>query len=315
MGGQITPAPLPPNAILLAGPTASGKSEVALLMAEKVGGEIVSVDSMQVYRGLDIGTAKPSASERARVRHHLVDVADVSESFDAARFVSLATAALADIVGRQKIPILCGGTGLYFQALQGGLGQSPPSNLALRAQLAALPLEQLLAEVAERDPVTFEAIDRANPRRVIRALEAMRLTGKPFSDLRSDWSQKTDGRRSFLLSRSSSELQARITARVDAMFASGLIEETKALLEKGLRHNRTALQALGYRQVIEHLDGERPLDQTIELLKIRTRQFAKRQMTWFQKRGNWTVLRRQSGDSAENVVAEVLVSLGRAPQP
>src|SRR5579862_7838225 len=187
-----------PSSILIAGPTAVGKSEIALRLAERLGGEIISVDSMQVYRGLDIGTAKPTPAEQARIRHHLLDVADLSEPFDAARFVSLATKAIQDISGRRKIPILCGGTGLYFQALQGGLGHVPPSNPTLRAQLEALPLDQLLREISERDPIAYEKIDRANPRRVIRAVEVMRLTGKPFSDLRSDWSNKTATPRAFL---------------------------------------------------------------------------------------------------------------------
>src|SRR3954470_676488 len=150
--------PRPPP-IFLAGPTAVGKSDVALLLAEKLGGEIISVDSMQVYRGLDIGTAKPSISDRARVAHHLIDVLDVSESFDAAAFVRLAKAALADIAARGKIPILCGGTGLYFQALLGGLGQAPPPDPTLRAQLELIPSEQLLEELAVRDPATHASID------------------------------------------------------------------------------------------------------------------------------------------------------------
>ena len=187
--GEIQPAPLPGNAILLAGPTAVGKSDAAILLAERVGGEIISVDSMQVYRGLDIGTAKPDMTERARVAHHLIDILDVTESFDAAAFVRLTRAALEDIGRRGKVPILCGGTGLYFQALTGGLGQAPPSNPGLRSELEALPIEQLLEELAARDPVTHGSIDRANRRRVVRALEVIRLTGKPFSVLRSDWSQ------------------------------------------------------------------------------------------------------------------------------
>jgi tRNA dimethylallyltransferase len=312
MAGQLTPAPLPSQTVLLAGPTAVGKSEAALLLAEKLGGEIISVDSMQVYRGLDIGTGKPSASDRARVPHHLIDVASLSESFDAARFVSLATEALHDIAGRGKIPILCGGTGLYFQGLQGGLGQAPPSNATLRAELEAMPLENLLQELAERDPVTNERIDRANARRVVRAIEVMRLTGKPFSALQSNWSQGTFSERSFLLSRSATDLEHRIDTRVDKMFADGLVLETTALIQQGLRENRTAMQALGYRQVIAHLDGERTLEQTIELVKIRTRQFARRQRTWFQKRGSWTVIRLAEENGSPATAAQIESKLRKA---
>src|SRR5437879_2246879 len=171
----------PPSCILLAGPTAVGKSELALLLAETLSGEIISVDSMQVYRGLDIGTAKPSAEQRARITHHLIDVVDVTEPFDAAQFVRLAGDAIKAIHSRGRLPILCGGTGLYFKAFLEGLGEAPPANTALRAELEATPPPHLLRELSERDPVTYERIDRQNPRRIIRAIEVIRLTGKPFS--------------------------------------------------------------------------------------------------------------------------------------
>jgi tRNA dimethylallyltransferase len=307
MAAASEPTPLPANAILIAGPTGVGKSEVALLLAEKLACEIISVDSMQVYRGLDIGTAKPSAPDRTRVAHHLIDILDVSESFDAAAFVRLAKAALADITARGKIPILCGGTGLYFQALLGGLGQAPPPDPTLRAQLEATPIEQLLEELAARDPATHASIDRANPRRIVRAVEVIRLTGKPFSSMRSNWSQAGLGaNRSFLLTRASSDLHHRIDLRVDAMFQNGLVAETEHMVAKGLAHNRTASQALGYRQVIEHLAGQRSLDQTVELVKIRTRQFAKRQLTWFKKRGHWESVKMESSDAAERIAASCL---------
>ncbi|MFN3408060.1 MAG: tRNA (adenosine(37)-N6)-dimethylallyltransferase MiaA [Limisphaerales bacterium] len=272
--------------VFIAGPTACGKSELALELAIRLGGEIISVDSMQVYRGLDLGTAKPTAAERARVPHHLIDVAEVTEPFDAVRFVTLARAAESAIQARGRLPIYCGGTGLYFQALLGGLGDAPPADPVLRGELERTPLERLLAELATRDPATHARIDRQNPRRVIRALEVIRLTGRPFSAQRADWTGDTLGEaanRFFILQRAKPDLDARINARVDAMFAGGLVQETRALLERGLGSNPTALQAIGYRQVVEHLRGERPLAATIELVKTRTRQFAKRQMTWFRR--------------------------------
>ncbi|HEY0551400.1 MAG TPA: tRNA (adenosine(37)-N6)-dimethylallyltransferase MiaA [Verrucomicrobiae bacterium] len=277
-------APLP---IFLVGPTASGKSAVALALAEKVGGEIISVDSMQVYRGLDIGTAKPGAGERARVPHHLIDVVDLTEPFDAARFVGLARHAEADIRARQGVPIFCGGTGLYFKAYLEGLGSAPPSDAKLRAELEATPLDQLLRELSQRDPVTYERIDRQNPRRIVRALEVIRLTGKSFSVQRAEWQPPStlNSQPSTLLSlqRSPADLHSRINARVDEMFARGLVEETRSLLGRGLEQNKTAMQAIGYRQVVEHLRGERSLAETVELVKSKTRQFAKRQMTWFRR--------------------------------
>jgi tRNA dimethylallyltransferase len=279
--------------ILLAGPTAVGKSEIALLLAEKVGGEIISVDSMQVYRGMDIGTAKPSAQERARVPHHLIDVVELTEPFSAATFISLAHEAVEQIQRRGRVPILCGGTGLYFKAFLEGLGEAPPGDTALRAKLAAVPLAELLAELAERDPEMYKTIERKNTRRVIRAIEVIRLTGKPFSQQRAPSNAERRmqnaecGRReaegAFGLSRPLEDLHRRIDARVEEMFRRGLVAETVELLKRGLAENKTAMQALGYRQVVEHLRGERPLPETVELVKLRTRQFAKRQMTWFRR--------------------------------
>jgi tRNA dimethylallyltransferase len=290
--------------LFLAGPTAVGKSEIALLLAEKIGGEIISVDSMQVYRGLDIGTAKPSAEERARVRHHLIDIVDLTEPFDAAQFVRHAHAAVADIRSRGRVPIFCGGTGLYFKAFLEGLGDAPPADEKLRSELEAAPLAELLAELAEKDPATYEKIDRNNPRRVIRAIEVIRLTNRPFSAQRSDWTHATRNTQHdlFAFSRPNIDLHARINSRVDTMFARGLVEETRRLLEHGLAQNKTALQALGYRQVVDHLRGERGLPETIELVKIKTRQFAKRQMTWFRRHGNCDWIELKPGNSFEKLL-------------
>ncbi len=277
--------------IFIAGPTAVGKSELALQLAERIGAEIISVDSMQVYRGLDIGTAKPTTEERARVPHHLIDVVDVAESFDAAKFVGLAKKAVHEIQSRGKRPIFCGGTGLYFNAYLNGLGSAPSANPELRAELENTPLAELLRELAERDPVAYERIDRQNPRRVIRAIEVIRATGRPFSEQRADWSIRNPqsairNRNCFLLVRDIAELRNRIDVRVDEMFRRGLVAETEEQLKHGLAENRTAMQAIGYRQVVEHLRGERSLAETVEMVKIKTRQFAKRQMTWFRRQLN-----------------------------
>jgi tRNA dimethylallyltransferase len=272
--------------IFIAGPTAVGKSEIASLLAEKLGGEIISADSMQVYRGLDIGTAKPSPAERARVPHHLIDVCDLTENFDAAQFIRRAQKAVAEIQSRNNIPIFCGGTGLYFKAFLSGLGEAPGTNLELRAELEAASFEALLHELRERDPAAYAQIDKQNPRRVIRAVEVIRLTGKKFSEQRAEWKAENGKRQAdkfFCITRSAVDLHARINARVDAMFARGLVDETRALLTRGLEQNKTAMQAIGYRQVGEHLRGERDLAETIELVKSRTRQFAKRQLTWFRR--------------------------------
>ena len=269
------------HAIYIAGATASGKSAVALELAERIGGEIISVDSMQVYRGLNVGTAKPTAAERARVPHHLIDVVEVTESFDVARFLNAAQSAEAEITRRGRVPIYCGGTGLYFNALSSGIGHAPPSDSALRERLEATPLEVLLNELAETDPETFASIDRSNPRRVIRAIEVIRTTGRTYSEQRATWKKKPAGNW-FGLERSRDDLNKRINARVDQMFAAGLVQETADLLKSGLEQTRTAMQAIGYRQVVEHLRGERDLPATVDLIKQKTRQFAKRQGTWFR---------------------------------
>jgi len=311
MPSDLSAAGRCPGLILLAGPTAVGKSEVAMLLAERWHGEIVSVDSMQVYRGLDIGTAKPTAAERARIPHHLLDVAEPGEAFDAAKFVTLARAAVQQIQARGRLPILCGGTGLYFKAFLEGLGAAPPSDPALRAELEATPRPRLLRELAERDPVAFARIDQQNPRRIIRAIEVIRLTGKPFSSQRAAWKTTDEprgaARASPLLAlwRQGADLRARIDRRVDQMFERGLVAETKQLLPRGLAENKTAMQALGYRQVVEYLRGARSLAETIALVKQRTRHFARRQITWLRHQLPATWLECQPGETAADLAARL----------
>ena len=295
--------------LFLAGPTAVGKSALALVLAEKIGGEIISVDSMAVYRGLDLGTAKPSPADCARVPHHLVDVCDLTLAFDAAQFVRLAGKAVAEIQSRGRTPIFCGGTGLYFQAFLAGLGDAPATRPELRSELEALPLPVLLQELGERDPQAYAQIDKHNPRRVIRAVEVIRLTGKKFSEQRAPW--KTDAerplsRRFLAFTRAPEDLHARINVRVDQMFRAGLVAETSQLLNCGLADNKFAMQAIGYRQVVEHLRGERGLADTIELVKIRTRQFAKRQLTWFRRYGGCAWITLSSSETVAGTLAKVM---------
>ena len=301
----------PVNPIFLAGPTAVGKSAVALALAEKMGGEIISVDSMQVYRGLDIGTAKPTAEERQRVPHHLLDICELNEAFDAAQFIRLAQKAVEEIQSRGRTPIFCGGTGLYFKVFLDGLGEAPPADEKLRAELEAAPFAALLAELRERDPAAYEKIDKQNPRRVIRAVEVIRLTGKRFSEQRAEWKsgeskvQSPKSKVIFCFTRSADDLHRRINVRMDEMFARGLVDETRELLKCGLAENKVAMQAIGYRQVVEHLRGERDLAATMELVKIRTRQFAKRQLTWFRRHGKCAWLDLNPGENIEQTLARI----------
>ena len=303
---------LPP--FFLAGPTAVGKSAIAIRLAETLGGETISVDSMQVYRGLDIGTAKPSAAERERVLHHLIDVVDVTEPFDAARFVQLARQAMHEIQARGRVPVFCGGTGLYFKVFLEGLGDAPSADPALRAELEQTPLPELLKELERHDPITFQQIDRQNPRRVVRALEVILLTGKPFSDQRAGWKRRdrmapstvnSEPSAFFGLTRLAEDLRGRIDIRVNAMFERGLVAETELLLGHGLAQNRTAMQAIGYRQVAEYLRGERPLAETIDLVKLRTRQLAKRQMTWFRRQAQLEWINLTPQDSTDEIAARL----------
>lgn len=295
-----------PGAIYIAGPTASGKSAVALLVAEQLNGEIISVDSMQVYRGMDIGTAKPTPQERARIPHHLINVAEPSEAFDAARFLKLSRNAEAEIGARGGIPVFCGGTGLYFNTLVGGLGESPSASPDLRAELETTPLPALLDELAKADPDTFARIDRSNPRRVIRAVEVIRASGRPYSAQRSNWKESARSGLWIGLARDRADLNRRINDRVESMFAAGLVEETQELLKAGLEQNRTAMQAIGYRQVVEHLRAERDLRTTIDLVKQKTRQYAKRQMTWFRRQLDLQWIDLAEDTPAAQVAAEIV---------
>jgi tRNA dimethylallyltransferase len=294
--------------LYLCGPTAVGKSAVAIELAKRLDAEIISVDSMQVYRGMDIGTAKPSAEERRTVPHHLIDVADLTENFDAAKFVQLAKRAAAEITGRGKMPIYCGGTGLYFNALLHGLGAAPGSDPAVREELEKTPLNNLLKELETKDPKCFAEIDQSNPRRVLRALEVIRITGKTFSELRADWKEIPSSVRIVGLEMERDDLRRRIATRAYSMFANGLVEETRTLLAKGLRENKTASQALGYKQVIEYLDGLHGLPFTANIVDMRTCQFAKRQMTWFKKQlpVQWLTV---GPDDSAGKIAERLIDI------
>ena len=294
-------------AIYLAGATASGKSALALRLAKRLGGEIISVDSMQVYRGLDIGTAKPSVVEQGEVPHHLIDVVGLNEPFDAAQFVRFAERAVEVVHSRAARPIFCGGTGLYFRALFDGLGDSPPGEDSLRAELEATPIEALLDELKAKDLLAFEAVDRQNRRRVVRAVEVIRLTGQSYSSQRTGWNGTGQAPANlFCVTREVDDLNMRIHSRIDRMFEQGLVAETESLSKRGLCENRTACQALGYRQVLEHLGGELGLAETVELVKARTRQFAKRQRTWFRNQLNCQPVEWAAGESVDGCCERLL---------
>jgi tRNA dimethylallyltransferase len=276
----------------IAGPTASGKSQLGMLLAQALDAEIISVDSMQVYRGLDIGTAKPSHADQQQVRHHLIDVADLHEPFDAAAFRRLALEAALEIDRRGKPILFCGGTGFYFQALLQGVGEGPSGDPMLREHLRQWDDEQLKEKLRDLDPEAYQRIDLQNPRKVIRALEVVVLTGRPFADSQADWSQPLPlGRgRCWIIDRPVEQLNERIVQRVDEMLRDGWIEETRQLMERGLESAPTASKAIGYPQVVEYLSGRMGFDAMKRWIAIRTRQLAKRQRTWFRHQLSGSVL-------------------------
>jgi tRNA dimethylallyltransferase len=275
--------------IFLVGPTAVGKSAVALELATRLEVEIVSADSMQVYRGMDIGTAKPTAEERALIRHHLIDVCEVGDAFDAKQFVEQASQAIADIHSRRKLALVVGGTGLYVRALRHGLFEGPSRNEELRAWLEAMTAPELFKELQRLDPQTASRIDRHNPRRLVRALEVFHEMGKPISELQKEWvkteipRQARDDSLGIGLARERADLHTRIEKRIDQQIAAGWVEEVRRLRGLGLDKNPSAMQAAGYRELAAHVRGEMSLGDAVALIKTRTRQLAKRQLTWFRR--------------------------------
>ncbi len=273
---------------LLLGCTAVGKSALALPLAERLNAEILSIDSMQVYRRMDIGTAKPSPAERQRVPHHLIDVAEPSESFSVARFVSAADAAIADISARGRPVLAVAGTPLYLMALLYGLFDGPSADPEFRTRLreraASEGTETLHAELARIDPDAAARIHANDLRRIERALEVFERTGRPISEQQQQWSGPPRYTyRAIGLRRSREDQSHRINARVKEMVAAGLIGEVRRLLAEPAGLSDQASQAVGYAEVIRHLRGEYTLEDAIEAIKINTRRLAKSQRTWFRR--------------------------------
>lgn len=276
--------------LAVVGPTAGGKSALALALAKEWGGEIISCDSMQVYRGMDIGTAKPSAAEQAEVCHHMIDVVEPDEDFSCADYVIEAAKTIEECVGRGKLPILCGGTGLYLDALLRKNDFAPDTaDSAVRQELSdyakangALALHELLREI---DPQSAAKTHPNNIKRVIRAIEIYRVSGitKTELDRRSlEGGDRYDARVVGIRYADRDILYRRIDKRVDQMIEEGLLEETQGLMEAGVfEKNRTAAQAIGYKEILPYCRGESSLAKATDALKIATRRYAKRQMTWF----------------------------------
>ena len=280
-----------PKIIALVGPTASGKSDTAIWLCHQLNGEIVSMDSMQIYRSMDIGTAKPTKDQLAQVRHHLIDIADPDQRFTVSDYRCMAFAAIEDILSRNKLPILVGGTGLYLNALsyEMHLGDSGADS-ALREELNRIAKQPDGAQILHQrlsavDPASAEKLHVNDVRRVIRALEVYNASGHPISS-RSD-ETKEEGPYQILvygLTLPRDRMYARINSRVDDMIDEGLVDEVKQLLERGIepREEGGAMQAIGYKEIVSALREEISLDRAIDLIKQGSRRYAKRQWTWFR---------------------------------
>ena len=271
------------------GPTGSGKSELALRLAERLGGEILNTDSLQVYRGLDIGTAKPDAVERLRVPHHLLDLADPDQPFSAGDYVREARRVLAELAARGRPAILCGGTGLYFRALLQGISDIPAVPEAVRAELAArlkrLGAPALHAELSRADPDAAARIHPHDAQRIARALEVHAATGRPLSAFQAARPFRPDAPHvlsvGFAWERAA--LYRRLDARVERMLARGLVAEVAGLLARGLSPDLKPLRSIGYLETVAHVQGRLPLAALASTIQLRTRHYAKRQITWFKR--------------------------------
>ncbi len=298
--------------LVITGQTASGKEGAALAAAERLGGEIISLDSMKVYRGLDIGTAKASAADRRRAPHHLLDVVNPWEKFSAARWAELAEAALGEIRGRGRVAIVSGGTVLYLKALLYGLFDGPAADPALRAGLEAeaerLGVTSLHARLATVDPAAAARIHPNDLRRIVRALEVQQLTGRPISQLQGQFGNLRPGLSPVLvaLRRGREDLVRRIDERVERMLAAGFEDEVRGLLASPGGLSMEAAQAVGYREMIALLEGRLPREELAAEIKKNTRRFAKQQMTHLRSLKECTWLDVAEGESAEAVAARVV---------
>ena len=272
--------------LVILGPTASGKSTLATAVARKCRGEILSVDSMQVYQGMDIGTAKPSLAERHEIPHHLIDWVRADESFSVAQFVELADRVIADCQSRYRPLIACGGTPLYFQALFRGLFDGPAADETIRKRLRAMTDEQLHEQLRRADPAAAERINSADRKRLVRALEVFELTGKPISELQQQWESGAPPRHEAVfvgLKWDREPLNRRINARVKDMLDAGWVDEVRDLLMQYPALSDTARVAAGYQELADYWHGKLDLHEAAEQIKIATRQLARRQMKWFKR--------------------------------
>lgn len=276
---------------VVAGPTASGKTALSIALAKALGGEIVSADSMQVYRGMDIGTAKATDQERSAVPHHMLDIADPGENYSVARYVEEASACCDDILSRARVPVITGGTGLYIDSLLSGRDFAESGDPQLRAVLNEeydrIGGEAMLTRLRETDPLRAVKLAPADRRRIVRALEIYELTGMTITD-HDEYTRslppRYEAKKIVLGFTDRAVLYERIDRRVDKMMADGLLSEVRKLMEEGTDLQCTAMQAIGYKEIAMYLNGQVSLDDAVALIKQSSRRYAKRQITWF---GRW----------------------------
>jgi len=303
----------------LAGPTAGGKTAAALCLAQRLNAEILSMDSMAIYRGMDIGTAKPNEEERAMVVHHLIDLVTPDQEYSVAEYVQTAWATVADIVARDRTPVFVGGTGLYLKAMLRGVFEGPEADWPFRRRLER-SVEQhghqwLHNELRKIDPVAADRLHPNDVRRIVRAIEVHHVTGQSLTDQHAQQAPPTTTQPAAVLwlDPPRAWLHERINRRVDMMMQQGLLQETERLLATDPPPGRTARQALGYRELISHLEDGRPLDKCVTQIKTGTRQFAKRQHTWFRNLKECTSV-VITGDESPEMVAHRLQQTVTAPR-
>ena len=304
------------NCWFLAGPTAAGKTATAIELAERINAEIVSMDSMAIYRTMDIGTAKPTVDEQARIPHHLINVVDPHQEFSVAEYVLHAWTIMTDIVNRGRTPLFVGGTGLYLRSMLRGVFEGPEADWELRNELQQSLQEHgnqwLHDELRKVDPPTAARLHPNDVRRIIRGIEVYRITGQPLSGQHSQDPLPPEHRPTsvFWIDPPRDWLHERINRRVDLMLRQGLLQETRQLLSADPPPGRTARQALGYRELITHLEHGVPYDECVEQIKAGTRQFAKRQHTWFRNLEECTGVSIR-GDESASQLADTLVERSR----
>ena len=300
----------------LAGPTASGKTAVSLRLAEVLNADIVSLDSMAIYSGMDIGTAKPGAAERSQIKHHLIDVAHPAQEFSVAEFLRMASQAAREIVKAGRVPLFVGGTGLYLRSVLRGLFEGPEADWQLREELQMQANvkgnEWLHRQLAEVDAATACRLHPNDVRRIVRAIEVFRLTGIPLSQEQTQQPRpdSEQPRAVIWLDPPRDWLHERINCRVDQMMQQGLLAEVRWLMSLDPPASRTALQALGYRELVDHLQGRCTLNQAVDQIKTGTRQFAKRQHTWFRNLQECRPLSVTGTESADALCDAILQASG-----